>query len=308
MKKLLLLMLLLVAVVMALLAFFPERATDLAFRAERAASGLEYKTVSVDGESWHYLEGGPESAEVVLLLHGFAGEKDNWTRFLKQLTARYRVIAPDLPGFGESARHSDWDYSLIPQRDRVRGFVQALGLERYHLAGHSMGGHISILYVHEYPTQIISLALFNNGGINSPNESEFMRRLQQGENPLIVRSDEDFKSMMAIVFNEPPFAPWPIKKVLAKRLIANADLNQSIFESMLRDYETDLEPILAAVECPVFILWGDSDNILDVSSVNVMQRALAGADVVIMNDMGHTPMLERPAETAGHYLAFLSTL
>lgn len=305
MKKLLLSLLVLVATLIALVALFPERATDLAFRAERGASGLEHKTLSVVGETWHYLEGGPDDAETVVLLHGFGGEKDNWARFAKHLTGRYRVVAPDLPGFGESARHADWDYSVVPQRNRVQGFAQALGLERYHLAGHSMGGHISILYAHEYPAQVASLALFNNGGIHSPNESELMRRVEQGESPLVIRSDEGFKSMMAMVFNEQPFAPWPMKKVLAKRAMANADFNQTIFESLMRDFETDLEPVLAAIESPVFILWGDNDKILDVSSVSVMQRALPDADVVIMDDMGHVPMLERPAETAGHYLTFL---
>lgn len=305
MKKLLFVLLLFIAGLLALAALFPEQTTRLAFDAERSAAGLEHKTVQVDGETWHYLEGGPGEAEVVLLLHGFSGEKDNWTRFLKHLTGQYRVIAPDLPGFGESARYPDWDYSLVPQRDRVQGFVQALGLTRYHLAGHSMGGHISILYAQEYPTQVSSLALFNNGGIDAPNESDFMRHVQQGENPLVVRSEEDFEAMMAIVFNEQPFAPWPMKKVLAQRSMANAEFNQSIFESLLRDFESDLEPVLAAIEGPVFILWGDNDRILDVSSVSVMQRALPDADVVIMESMGHMPMLERPAETAEHYLTFL---
>jgi len=305
-KRILLSLLILIAGLVVLMAVFPEEATDLAFHAERAASGLEYKTISIEGETWHYLEGGPDEAEAMLLLHGFGGEKDNWTRFLKHVAGRYRVIAPDLPGFGESARHPEWDYSLVPQRDRVQGFVQALGLERFHLAGHSMGGHLSILLTHEYPDQVISMALFNNGGIDSPDESVFMRQVRLGENPLVVRSDEDFKSMMDIVFNEQPFAPWPMKNVLAQRSMANADFNQSIFESLLRDFETDLEPILAAIESPVFILWGDNDRILDVSSVRVMQRALPDADVVIMNDMGHMPILERPAETAEHYLTFLS--
>jgi len=305
MKKLLLSLALFIAALVVLLAVFPERATDLAFRAERAASGLEYKTVSVEGETWHYLEGGPDEAEVVLLLHGFGGEKDNWTRFLKHLTGRYRVIAPDLPGFGESTRHANWDYSLVPQRDRVQSFVQALGLSHYHLAGHSMGGHLAILYIDEYPDQVSSMALFNNGGIGAPNKSEFMRLLEQGESPLVVRSDEDFHSIMAIVFNEPPFAPWPMKSVIAQRSMANADFNQYVFESLVRDFETDLAPALAAIKTPVFILWGDNDKIIDVSSVSVMQRALPEANVVIMNDMGHMPMLERPAETAEHYLAFL---
>lgn len=306
MKKLLIILLLFIAGLLALVALFPEHTTRLAFRAERFTAGLEHETISVDGETWHYLEGGPDDAEAVLLLHGFGGEKDNWTRFLKHLTAEYRVIAPDLPGFGESARHADWDYSVIPQRDRVQAFARALGLERYHLAGHSMGGHISITYAHKYPAQITSLALFNNGGIHAPNESELMRRVKQGESPLVIRSDEGFKSMMALVFNKQPFAPWPIKKVLAQKAMANADFNQTIFESLMQDFETDLEPVLAAIESPVFVLWGDGDRVLDVSSVSVMQQALPDAEVVIMENMGHVPMLERPAETAGHYLAFLS--
>ena len=68
----------------------------------------------------------------------------------------------------------------------------------------------------------------------------------------------------------------------------------------------DLEPILAKVASPLFIVWGDNDRVLDVSSISVMQRARPDAAVVVMKDMGHVPILERPAETAAHYLAFLS--
>ena len=308
MKKILLALLFLVAVLVALAGLFPERATDLAFRAERFASGLEYKTVTVDDETWHYLDGGPENGEVILLLHGFGGEKDNWTRFLRDFTDDYRVIVPDLPGFGESARHMDWDYSLVPQRDRVQGFAQEVGLERFHLAGHSMGGHLSILYAHEYPEQVVSLGLINNAGIISPTPSEFFLQVNEGENVLIIRSREDFETMMEFVFEEQPFAPWPMKNGLARQAMRDADLNESIFQSLLRDFETDLEPILAEITSPVFILWGDNDRILHVSSITVMQRARPDADVVIMKNMGHVPILERPAETAAHYLGFLEQL
>ena len=305
MKKTLLALLILAAILVLLVALFPERATDMAFRAERLASGVEYKTVAVEDETWHYLEGGPADAEVILLLHGFSGEKDNWTRFLKHFTSEYRVIVPDLPGFGESTRHADWDYSLVPQRERVRGFVEELGLQRFHLAGHSMGGHLSILYAHGYPEQVISLALVNNGGIISPTNSDFFDALQRGENALIIRSRDDFDTMMTYAFEDQPFFPWPMKNVVADRAISNADLNTSIFQSLLRDFETDLEPILAEITSPLFILWGDNDRILHVSSVTVMQRARPDAEVVIMKNMGHVPILERPAETAAHYLAFL---
>ncbi len=286
-------------------ALYPEPATQLAFRAERAVNGLEYRTVSADGETWHYLVGGPEDGETIVLLHGFGGEKDNWNRFLGHLTGDYRVVVPDLPGFGESARHPDWDYSLVPQRDRVHAFVTALRLGRFHLAGHSMGGHLSILYALEHPEQLASLALINNAGVASPVESEFLRNVNAGNNDLIIRTRDDFDSMMAMVFEEQPFAPWPMRNGLAARAMANADFNAAIFASLLRDFDESLESRLPEIPCPVFIVWGDNDRILDVSAVTVMQQALPTADVVIMENMGHMPILERPRETAEFYRAFL---
>lgn len=305
MKRALIFVAAILAAIIIWMALYPETATQLALRAERAANGLEYRVVSADGEIWHYLAGGPEDGETILLLHGFAGEKDNWNRFLGHLSGDYRVIAPDLPGFGESVRHPDWDYSLVPQRDRVHAFVTALGLSRFHLAGHSMGGHLSILYALEYPEQVVSLALINNAGVTSPIESQFMRNIYAGKNDLIIRSYDDFESMLSMVFEEPPFAPWPMKKGLAARAIAHADFNEAIFASLLRDFENGLESQLPDIACPVFILWGDNDRILDVSAVTVMQRALPQADAVVMENMGHMPILERPRETADYYRAFL---
>ena len=305
MKKLLMYLMILVAGLIGLMALFPEETAKLGMNAERSGSGLGYKTAVIGDETWHYLEGGPKGAEVVLLIHGFGGDKDNWTRFSKSLTGSYRVIAPDLPGFGESARHPDWDYSLPPQRSRVNGFVQALGLEQFHIVGHSMGGHLAALYTHKYPGQVLSMALFNNAGVNAPDESDMQRALAKGENPLIVDSLEDFDGLIALASYKKPFVPWPVKGVLAQKALDRAEFNQFIFESLKSDHLTSLEPILTDIENPALILWGEYDRILHVSSVNVMQPLLSRAEVVIMKDTGHLPMLERPAETAAHYLEFV---
>ncbi len=305
MKKLLTYLVILVASLIGLMALFPEETAKLGMNAARSGSGLSYKTIVIGDETWHYLEGGRNDAEVVLLLHGFGGDKDNWTRFSKSLTGSYRVIAPDLPGFGESAKHPDWDYSLPPQRSRVNGFVQALGLEQFHVLGHSMGGHLAALYTHKYPGQVLSMALFNNAGINAPDESDMQRALAKGENPLVVDSLEDFDRLLAFVSYKKPFVPWPVKGVLAQKAMDHAEFNQFIFESYISDRSSGLEPILTDIENPVLILWGEFDRILNVSSVNVMRPLLPQAEVVIMKDTGHVPMLERPAETAALYLGFV---
>lgn len=305
MKKFFMCLVLLVAGLIGLLALFPEQSATLGLNTERFVSGLGHKTVVIGDETWHYLEGGPKDAEVVLLLHGFGGDKDNWTRFSRSLTGGYRVIAPDLPGFGESTRHPDWDYSLPPQRSRVSGFVQALGLEQFHVVGHSMGGHLAALYTHRYPEQVLSMALFNNAGVDAPDVSDMRRALAKGDNPLVVESLEDFDGLLAFASYKQPFIPWPVKGVLAQRALDSAKFNQSIFESLKSDSSSNLEPILADVETPVLILWGEYDRVVDVSSVNVMRPLLPRTEVVIMKDTGHLPMLERPAETATHYLHWL---
>lgn len=306
MRKTLLYLLALVAFLILLLAIFPEKTAILAVNAERSASGLDYKTIVIDDETWHYLEGGPTGAEVLLLLHGFGGDKDNWTRFSRSLTETYRVIAPDLPGFGESVWHPDWDYTLLPQRDRVDSFVRALNLEKFHVVGNSMGGNLAALVAHTNQENVISLALFNNAGVTEPIPSDFQRALLRGEdNWLIVDSLEDFDDLIAYAAFKKPFLPWPVKGVFARRAFDHAGSNRAIFETFRGDRTSALEPILEDIKQPVLILWGDTDRILHISSIDVMRPLLPQAKVIIMKDTGHIPMIERPSETAGHYLRFI---
>ena len=306
MKKIALLLLLVLAAVVALMAAFPEDTTRIMLTLERQRAGLELRTTVVDGETWHYLEGGSPDAPVLLLLHGFGGDKDNWTRFSRTLVEDYRVIAPDLPGFGDSARHPDWDYSLTAQRDRLAGFVTALKLSPMHIGGNSMGGHVAALYTHAHPEQVRSLLLLNNGGIDAPTRSELMLALGRGENPLILNSADDFDRLLAFASHKPPFVPWPAKGVLAEIAYGHADFNRYIFLALMDERYVPLEPLLGDIRQPVLIIWGEFDRVLDVSSVDVMKPLLPQAQVIVMQDTGHLPMLERPAATAAHVLEFLA--
>ena len=304
-KTILLVLLGLFAALVAFGALYPEKATAIALDLERSASGLESKTLVVGEETWHYLDGGPEDADVLFMIHGFGADKDNWTRFARSLTRTHRVIAPDLPGFGETGWHPGRDYSLTAQRDRVADFAAALGLERIHLIGNSMGGHLAGLYAYEYPNDVMSLALVNNAGVISPDESDLQRALAQGENPLIVRSLDDFDRLIEFVSYKEPFVPWPVRGVMAQTALDRADENASIFTALISD-AAGLEPLLAEINMPVLIIWGEYDRVLDVSSIEKMRPLLPQAEVIIMEDTGHIPMLERPSETAAHYFQFLS--
>ena len=119
---------------------FPGVMFDFLKTAERSAAGLKQKSVQVNGLRIEYLEGG--KGDPLVLLHGFGANKDNWTRFAKHLTSHFRVIALDLPGFGESSLAPDGDYRTHVQAERLKAFIRALGIESFHLGGNSMGGNI----------------------------------------------------------------------------------------------------------------------------------------------------------------------
>ncbi|MNF28652.1 Lipase 3 precursor [compost metagenome] len=272
---------------------------------QQADLGTERLTVG--DLSIHYYQGGPSDGETILMVHGFGASKDNWLRLARHFTQDYRVIALDLPGFGDSSKPYA-SYDVGTQVERLAAFTQALQVKKLHLIGSSMGGHISALYAARYPEQILSLALLANAGIDSPQKSELIERLERGEaNPLIVKTAQQFEQLLAFIFVEVPSMPERLQQALAERSIANSAHNERVFAQLVSRY-IPLEPVLPKIQAPTLLLWGAQDRILHVSSIEVMQPLLQRPSVVIMQDCGHAPMLERPEETAEHYQAFLDSV
>ncbi|HSC82890.1 MAG TPA: alpha/beta hydrolase [Pseudomonas sp.] len=304
MKKLLFALSLLVAGAAATLYFVPSTLVASAQFIERQLAGLSAREIQVNGLNIHYYEGGPADGETILMLHGFGANRDNWLRFSRSLSQRYHIIVPDLPGFGESSK-PDISYDVASQAERMQALVKALGIQKVHLIGNSMGGHIAALYAARHPDEVLSLALLDNSGVNSPTKSEMFQRIERGEpNPLVVRKPEDFDALMHFVFVNPPELPESLKRHFAEQSLANREHYDQIFAQLRAKY-VPLEPELPKIQAPTLLLWGDQDRVLDVSSIEVMKPLLKNATVVIMKDCGHAPMLERPEETAQHYQAFL---
>lgn len=304
MKKLLLGLVLLLVAVAGVLYFSPTTLLASVQLVERQLAGLTLKQAQVGDLSIHYYEGGPTNGETLLMIHGFGANKDNWLRFAKHFTSRYHVIALDLPGFGDSSK-PDASYDVGTQVERVAAFAKTLGIAKLHLIGNSMGGHIAALYAARYPEQVLSAALLDNAGVESPQKSELFQRLERGEpNPLVVKTAEDFPRLMDFVFVVAPPLPETLKQHFAQQAMANSALYEKIFSHLVERY-IPLEPELPKIQAPTLLLWGDQDRALHVSSIEVMRPLLKKPSVVIMKDCGHVPMIERPEETATHYQAFL---
>jgi pimeloyl-ACP methyl ester carboxylesterase len=170
-----------------------------------------------------------------------------------------------------------------------------------------MGGHISARYAIMFPGKVLTLGLFNASGVRCPVPSEMMKRLSRGEpNPLIAASTDDFDRLLKFVFVKPPEIPGLVKKHLVEEAVSHNASNFRIAQQTSGEIGA-LEPDLGKIKARTLVLWGDHDRVLDVSCVQVLEKGLTDCTAVIMKECGHLPMIERPEEAAGHYLAFLKS-
>jgi len=304
MKKILIVLLLLIIAAVAAYYAFPERMAGYMIEEARSSAGLVKKQITVGDHNIAYLEGG--QGQTVFLLHGYAAEKDNWLGFAAHLTADYHVVIPDIPGYGESTQLMEATYDLDAQILRLNKFVESLNLEKFHIAGSSMGGLFSGIYAVRYPDKVLSVGFFNAAGVKPPHKSEIMKKIDKGENPLVLQDRKDMGRVLNILFVGPPRLPYPLRKVFMKSALKNRVFYEKALEEII-PYLFALEKQLPAISAPALILWGDQDKIIDVSSVIVFEKGLRNSQTVIMKNCGHAPMIERPQETAQHYLNFLKT-
>ena len=281
----------------------PETAARAFIDLDRWRAGLVRKEIALpDGTRYVYLDGG--QGEPLMLLHGFGANKDNFSRMAAFLTPKYRVIIPDHIGFGESAHPPDADYSPTAQATRIHMLAKALGIEALDVCGSSMGGQIALTYSALYPGEVKSLWLLAPAGIWSAPPSELRTIFDKtGKNPLLVKDEEGFARLFELVMSDRPFVPRPILDVLAQERIRNFALEQRIFEQIVAD---SVEQRISGLATPTLIVWGDRDRLIHVETANLLHRLLPNSDVIIMHEIGHAPMLERPQQTAEDYLRFRS--
>ncbi len=286
---------------------FPQLVVRLIQGLMRSSSGLWEKSRTVDGITWPYLEGGPAAADTLVLVHGFGGDKDQWVQYAGHLTKTYHVIVPDLPGFGDNTKDPALTYHTGTQAERLRAFLKALGVERFHLAGNSMGGMIALRYAAAHPEELLSMALFNNAGIIGKEKTELELALDEGKNLLSVSEPADIDRLLGFLAYEPLKVPGPFKKVMFGKAKAAEDLHNKIFfdELAVEALQDAFNDRLAEIHVPTLVVWGTHDRLLHVTCADVLKAGLPKNHCVIFEETGHVPMMERPKESAAEHQEFV---
>ncbi|OGQ21679.1 MAG: hypothetical protein A2138_13385 [Deltaproteobacteria bacterium RBG_16_71_12] len=261
---------------------------ELGLGAERGRADLRWQR---DDDGIVYLERMVrDPAGTVVMLHGLGGSKDHWTRFAARLPQDLRLIAIDLPGFGESPKDAAASYAAAAQVTRLRRFFDVHGLRGVHLMANSMGGRIATEYALTWPDDVASLVLFDPAGVTPPPGA--------APNHIVeVRSAADFDVLLATAFVRPPRLPGFLKEHLAARAAESAELQARIVDE-LNATPGRLEDRIGALRPPALVVWGEQDRIIDPAVAAVWRERLREGDVVTVADVGHAPMVERPEESA----------
>lgn len=276
---------------------------------ERNKSDLETKVFTLaSGDKMAYLENNTVAGEPLLLIHGFGGNKDNFTRIADKLEG-YHLIIPDLLGFGDSSKPETADYRADAQAQRLHELLQAKGLaSAIHVGGNSMGGSISIAYAAMYPDSIKSLWLLDSAGFWSAGIHEAFEDATPDDNPLVIDSTEQYFQLYKLVMFDPPYIPKSVQAVFAQDSIVNRELHKNILEQIVTDNVEERSKVITKYNIPTLIVWGEEDNIIKPETADLMSELMPHAQVIMMPDVGHVPMIEAVEQTADDYKEFRAKL
>lgn len=302
MKKLLAAVLVLVLLAVAAVMLFPAQMLRAEFARQRLLAGAEVHEKTVAGERWHYLQAG--QGPLIVLVHGYTGSKENWLPVMRQLARNHRVIAVDLPGWGESVPVAGADYGPTAQAERLSAFLHSQKEPAALLVGHSMGGMISGLMTATHPEQVERVVFMSSAGVRFT-ENEFARRVLKGDNPFAVYEVDSFRGFLqGFVFADAPYVPAPMLGAIVEQRKARSDFEQRVFTQIRLGPEAFLlQQRLPEIRQPAGLLWCDGDRIIDPSAAAVFATGLKTSETGILKGCGHMPMMEQPDAVAAFLLA-----
>lgn len=271
---------------------------------QRSVHGLEQRSMQIGGLDVWYLVGGAENGPKALLLHGFAGDKENWAEVGGQLVEKgYRVVAPDLPGFGQSAKNADKHYDVTTQVKRIRGFAHTLQLGRFHIVGCGLGGTIAAGFTYSAADEIASLTLIEPFGVRVPYPSELDKWLAEKRNPLVIAGPAAYDNLLGFLFVRPPEMEENVKQIHAEQAAEHRTFYLRMWKEIYEGERSKiLDLLLPEIKVKTQVILGAESKVVHPATAQAIRELLPTARTVVLEDCGHFPMVEKPAETLRAFL------
>jgi pyruvate dehydrogenase E2 component (dihydrolipoamide acetyltransferase) len=258
--------------------------------ADEAAGAPELQTADVGGRKISYAGAGTDG-DVILLVHGYGGDRNSWLFLQEPLAAKYRAYALDLPGHGTSAKDVG-DGSPGVLADAVTGVLDALGAARAHLVGHSMGGAVVLTAAARDPGRIASLTLIAPSGFGSEINAGYLRGFAD------ARIRRELKPVVSQLFTDESLVTRQlVDDLLAYKRLDGVDEALHALLGALLDGDAQVGDSAALVAAlgdvvPVTVVWGRDDRVIPAAQA----ESVRGAVRHLIDRAGHMPHMERPAE------------
>lgn len=279
------------------------RAVEWGEQRERLHHAEKSRFVKVEGVRVHYQEAGAESAPPVVLIHGFCASNFVWNDVLVPFAeAGFRVIAPDLIGFGFSGKPQGVEYTIEMQARMIVGLLDALGIERATLVGNSYGGAVAAVCALDHAARVGRLVLV---GAVSNNEVPRRRWLRLaavpvvGEvfSPVLLDARRLVKRRMRRAYAAQHGFRFDEERIAAhQRPLCAADTHRAILRT-LRSWSAErIELEAERIRQPALLVWGARDREVPLPSGERLHELIKGSRLVVFPDCGHLPQEERPQE------------
>jgi pimeloyl-ACP methyl ester carboxylesterase len=265
--------------------------------------------IEVAGRPINYVEIG--SGPPLLLVHGLAGSWQNWLETIPHFAGTHRVLALDLPGFGESPMPAE--RISIPGYGRlVDAFCEAVGMERGAVVGNSMGGFIGAEMGIQHPQRVEKLVLVSAAGLTIEHQRNepalaLMRRLEAVLSWAATHPRAEFylrpraRRGLRYVFAHPERLPGPVvvEQVRGSGKPGFIDALDALSDYAIRDR-------LERIAAPTLVVWGDRDRLVPVDDADAFAELIPNARKIVYEDTGHVAMIERPERFNGDLEEFLA--
>ncbi len=264
------------------------------------------RSVRVGDVRMPYLEGG--RGDPVVLVHGFAANKETWLLTAVPLSRSYHLVIPDLPGYGAADAIPPSRATAREQAVALVRFLDAIGLDRVHLVGNSMGGGITLRVARDFPERVRTATLIDAAG-PKVEPSELDRLLDRGINPLLPESTDDAEGLMRFIAEKQRYMPAAMRRYAVSTVVDARDRLQQQFEVWRRGRGADGVPEdIEEIRVPTLVIHGDCDRLIDVSTGRALGGRIPGAELVVLSGVGHVPQLEVARKTARLIDDFLSAV
>lgn len=269
--------------------------------------------VNVNGHRTTYLSHG--TGPPIVLLHGYAGAIWNWEHQIEPLGRRFTLFIPDLIGQGLSDKPRV-AYTPAFYVDWLKGFLEAVGVERAAIVGHSMGAGLALGLALTHPGHVDRFVLISGfpRRVLEYLRSRHLQRLHRwgcgwlfglGYRLLGRRALQQL--IGGLVADRSLVTPAVIER--AYRLRKDYGRARPLWSSLthIDEWETEYAPRLGAVQCPTQIIWGQQDGFLPLAAGEDLHRAIPRSRLTVIPHAGHLPMWERPDDVNRLIIEFLSS-